>query len=211
DVAAWSITEDGRELPRALLGVPLPVDPGAREIRVSAPGFEPWSTRVIIPDAGGVTRVRVPALAAATPAAAAAAAAAPPRSPRPAPPGVAPEPASGAGALRVLSFAGVGLGAAGLGVAAVYGILARGRYDDAVGECPAGECSPRGHRLRRSGERHGTVATVSAVSGAVLMASGISLWIAMPTGADRDARDATTVGLAPLGSDGLGVNLEGVF
>ena len=210
DTARWSISEDGRELPRALLGVALPVDPGPREIRASAPGHEPFVTQVVIADAAGTTRVRVPALT--------------PRSSAPVAPSIAaleprarsaPHDALGAsssrgGVLQALAYVGVGLGAAGLGVAAGYGISARQRFDEAVAECPAGSCSPRGRRLHESGDRQTTIATVSAVSGAVLMASGISLWIAMP-GSDANASTATAVGVSPIGSGGLGLGMRGAF
>jgi len=206
DTTAWSITEDGRELPRALLGVPLPVDPGTRAIRVSAPGYEPFVARVVIADAPGITSVPVPALSRRPldPAASA-------PSPTPVPSTPRDVPARGAprnGVLQVLAYAGVGLGAAGLGIAAGYGIAARNRFDDAVGECPAGRCTPRGRRLRESGDRQATVATVSAVGGAVLMASGISLWIAMPSG---DAGSGTALGVTSLGGDGFGVGMRGAF
>ncbi|HTV19005.1 MAG TPA: hypothetical protein VMG12_10050 [Polyangiaceae bacterium] len=209
DTVSWSIREDGRELPRALIGVALPVDPGPREIRVSAPGYEPFVTPVVIADAPAVTRVRIPPL---TPR---------PRQPEPVAlgalePPAAPTPrdvpaprASTSRVLQALAYTGVGLGAAGLGVAAGYGISARHRFDDAVGECPAGLCSPRGRRLRESGDRQATIATVSAVSGAVLMASGISLWIAMPTG--DGSRDAAAVGVAPVGDAGFGLGMRGAF
>jgi hypothetical protein len=207
DTASWSISEDGRELPRALIGAALPVDPGPREIRVSAPGYEPFVVQVVIADGAGTTRVRVPALVPRpTPEA-------PREEPSQAPIRTTPRDLPGRGSskgavLQVLAYAGVGLGAAGLGVAAGYGISARQRFDEAVRECPDGSCSARGRRLRESGDRQATIATVSAVSGAVLMASGISLWIAMPS---DDAATTTALGVSPLGGDGLGVGLRGAF
>jgi hypothetical protein len=214
DTTSWSISEDGRELPRALLGVALPVDPGPREIRVSAPGYEPFVAQVVIADAAATTRVRVPALVLRPVAGAALAAAqspSPPGSPAPARATPADTPVRGTskrGVLQALAYTGVGLGAAGLGVAAGYGISARQRFDQAVRECPDGRCSARGRRLRESGDRQATIATVSAVGGAVLMASGISLWIAMP---GDDAATVTALGVAPMGGDGLGVGVSGAF
>jgi hypothetical protein len=210
DTTSWSVSEDGRELPRALLGVALPVDPGPREIRASAPGYEPFVMQVVIADAAATTRVRVPALV-RRPVASIPAASRPEPS-RP-PPDTTPRdmPARGAskrGVLQALAYAGVGLGAAGLGVAAGYGISARERFDEAVRECPDGNCSVRGLRSRESGSRQATIATISAVSGAVLMASGISLWIAMPS---DEAPTATALGVSPMGRDGLGVSWRGAF
>jgi hypothetical protein len=211
DTSDWSITENGRQLPRTLLGVALPVDPGPRELRVTAPGREPWTARIVIADAGATTRVRVPPLVRAT----APEPALPPAPALAAPSRSAPlrdraEP-SGNGALRAASYLGVGLGAIGLGVGASYGILARGRYGDAVDECPGGVCSPRGERLRQSGDRHTTIATVSAISGAVLLAGGFGLWLAMPKDIGDDGSAGASVGVTPIGSDGLSLELVGAF
>jgi hypothetical protein len=214
DTSDWSVTENGRELPRALLGVALPVDPGPRELRVTAPGREPWTARVVIADAGATTRVRVPALASMP--VEAQLLAAPEPVPLPLPARAMPsvplrdraEP-SGNGGLRTVSYLGVGLGAIGLGVGASYGFLARGRFNDAVKECPGGVCSERGERLRQSGDRHATIATVSAISGAVLLAGGFGLWLAMPKGDESSA--GASVGVTPIGSEGLSLELVGAF
>jgi hypothetical protein len=209
DTTSWSISEDGRELPRALVGAALPVDPGPREIRVSAPGHEPFVVQIVIADGAGTTRVRVPALVPRPRAIPASSREEPPRARIRATPRDLPGRGSSKGAvLQVLAYAGVGLGAAGLGVASGYGISARQRFDQAVRECPEGSCSARGRRLRESGDRQATIATISAVSGAVLMASGISLWIAMPS---DDAATTTALGVSPMGGDGLGLGLRGAF
>ena len=219
DTSAWSVVENGRPLPRALLGVALPVDPGARELRVSAPGRRDWTAQLSA-EPGATTRVRVPALTPLpapsavaafdarppTPVLAVATAAAPPDRDR-----------SEHGAQRLLAYLGVGLGAAGLGVAAACGISAEGRYDDAAEQCSGGVCSARGYRLRESGDDRRTIATISAIGGAVLVASGIGLWLAMPSDTESDARAsaATALGLSPLdgpgGVDGLGLSVAGVF
>jgi hypothetical protein len=113
--------------------------------------------------------------------------------------------------LRTLSYLGVGLGAAGLGIGASYGILARGRFEDAVKECPAGVCTERGERLRHSGDRHATIATVSAISGAVLVAGGLGLWLAMPSDDGHGARSSAALGVTPIGNEGLSLELVGAF
>jgi hypothetical protein len=218
DTRAWSVIENGRELPRALLGVALPVDPGPRELRVSAPGYEPWTGHLVIDDAGDTTRVRVPQLVPLASAAAASASSAPRVTVEPAPLVPAPPllpipdraaPSSNGGLLRAFSYLGVGLGAVGLGVGATYGILARERFDEAVRECPGGDCTMRGKRLRQSGDRHATIATVSAIGGAVLVAGGLGLWLAMPSAGDTSSSAA--VGVTPIGSEGLSLEMVGAF
>jgi serine/threonine-protein kinase len=227
DTRGWSVVENERPLPRALLGVALPVDPGVRALRVSAPGRVDW-TAAISAEPGSTTRVRVPAL---TPLVAPSARDEVDRMPPPpvsataAPAALADRDGSDHGGQRLLAYLGVGLGAAGLGVAAAYGISAEGRYGDAAEHCASGVCTARGYRLRESADERRTIATFSAVGGAVLLASGIGLWLAMPSDTESDSEGAsernsgapaaTALGISPLdgpgGVDGLGMNLAGVF
>jgi hypothetical protein len=107
---------------------------------------------------------------------------------------------------RVLAYLGVGLGALGLGTAAAYGISARDQLDEAARHCPGSVCDARGQHLRDSADERQTIATVSAVGGAVLLASGIGLWLAMP-----DETSASAWGVTPIGKEGLGMALAGTF
>src|SRR5439155_26037184 len=111
--ADLKVTRNGVEMPIAVLGDPLPIDPGAVQIVAEAPGFR-RETRSVVAKEGQVAEleIRLEPLAAAPP-----------------PPAVSPAGASSAeGGVtgRGLRIAGVALGAAGvvaLGAAGAFGIL----------------------------------------------------------------------------------------
>lgn len=84
ELPGLTVKRDGAEVPAAALGTPIPVDPGAHEIRVEAAGHEPWSITVTIGPKGQTVPVEVPELR-ATPEAPAAAQPAPAPGPGPGP------------------------------------------------------------------------------------------------------------------------------
>ena len=57
-----AISIDGKPVAAGAVGAALPVDPGNREIQVSAPGKKPWKTSVLVASQPGTTPVDVPAL-----------------------------------------------------------------------------------------------------------------------------------------------------
>jgi hypothetical protein len=56
-----TITRNGQPIAEAAWNVELPLDPGTYEIRVTAPGFKPWTTRVVLAT-GARDATTVPAL-----------------------------------------------------------------------------------------------------------------------------------------------------
>src|SRR5262249_23048093 len=111
------------------------------EIRATADGKAPWSTKVDVSDPATIIAVQVPALADApkeAPAVVAPVAPTPPPAPRPvAPPPAPPEPVSDGGTQRTL---GIVIGGVGL-AALAGGILEGAQYLDqnrtAKGLCPS--------------------------------------------------------------------------
>jgi hypothetical protein len=53
---------DGVTMPPEALGSALPADPGERTIEVTAPGYKPWSTKVLVPGNAGNATATIPAL-----------------------------------------------------------------------------------------------------------------------------------------------------
>lgn len=88
-VAGLRITRNDVEVPEALYGSPIPVDPGAQHVEASAPGYQLWKFDVDVTENGGRAQVVVPALTPEQPAAAPSA----PSTAAP-PPAVSPPPAA---------------------------------------------------------------------------------------------------------------------
>ena len=105
---------DGIAMSAATSGVPLPVDPGPHEVRLSAPGYAPWTATPKLRE-GESQRVQLPDLARA------ASSDAPPPPPRVAPPPPSSVPTT---KLSTTSWAFAGATAGALVASLVTGVLA---------------------------------------------------------------------------------------
>lgn len=138
-VEGLTLSLDGTSMEQAAFGTPLPADPGEHTLVAEAPGREPWRTTVTLGAQGDRREVVVPALVVAD-----AGGATPPRQ---------AEASSDEGTLAavdvdtsappaeeggsVLPWVIGGIGVAALAAGAVFGVLAKGRYDDAEKDCPS--------------------------------------------------------------------------
>ena len=168
------ITVDGEA---AKAGEPVVVEPGPHEVRVLAGGRKARALRPVAEGARTVD-VNVPALEPVG--------AAPPAKPDP------------VGRRRL----GVAIGAAGVGVVVaggVFGGLALSRRADAAAECEdRTRCATQAQAdLWTSAANAGNVSTALVVGGLVLVASGITLYLASPKPA---ARALATLGLVAGGA-----------
>jgi len=124
---------DGKVVPRALLGVSTPVDPGAHQISARAPGRDPFNETVSLAEGASQSvelAVREPKPAAArTPAARA--------------PAFAPSPSveRDRGGASGLGIAFLSVGGVALAVGAVTGVVALNRQSSLRAECKPG-CPP---------------------------------------------------------------------
>jgi hypothetical protein len=91
------------------------------------------------------------------------------------------EPPSGWRATHTLAVASAGVGVIAAGVGAVFALKASSTKSDADAACTAAGCTQRGHDLMIDAGHAADVATVTLVTGAVLLATGIVLWIASPS------------------------------
>ena len=133
-----TIQRDGVEVLPSAWGVPQFVDPGAYEVKVTAPGKKPWTAHVEVPRSGDAT-VEVPELADADAKEAEA-------RPEPAPSGGEATPTSAAEPVEpkapapdltvpLVIYGGLGVGAVLAGTAL---ILYKSANDKAEGICPTG-------------------------------------------------------------------------
>ena len=166
-VSDLSVTLDEQPLLPSIFGTAVPVDPGTRVLRASAPGHEPWEQSVEVAAAARST-IEVPRLEPlpadpSPPATPAPAAAPPPRSP-PRLAATTERPSSGLWPVAITAYSIAGLG---LVVGGITGGLALSEGSDL--ECPGGDCPPSEADAL---DRATTLANVSNVAFAVAGAGG---------------------------------------
>ena len=184
-------------------GTSSPVDPGEVLVEASAPGRLPYSTKVKIA-AKARAVATIPVLQAAPDAVSSAAQAPPTQEP-----GVQPSPVAAAGAAAAGSEAPAGpapaqrsspvpwlVGGAGvvaLGVGSYFGFRAISKANDAEELCPKGICnSSEGTAAADDAHTAATISNVSLVLGAAAVATGVVLFLVLPT------KQGTQVGLLPM-------------
>jgi hypothetical protein len=216
--ADLEVLRDGRRLPAAAWGMPVPVDPGEHEIAATAPGRRSWSTKRAVTGEGTKVIVEVPPLAKEqNPVVAGALAPAPSASaPPPAPmsallPAPGPHEASvetspGAGQ-RTLSLVAGGLGVVGVGVGSYFGLRARSKRNDyeshrgSDGACLDMDCQTLSHDAHSAGN----VSTAAFAASGALLAAGVVLWLTAPHGTRKET-SARIVPVAHAHVMGLGLS-----
>lgn len=175
------VSRDGTTLGPVSLGIETPVDPGAHVILVRAPGRADGVIRVTLAE-GEKKRVEG-APGAASPAGA-----------DHTPP---PPPADGGTRTSPLVWVGFGVGAAGLAVGSVTGLLAMSRAKDVERACPGGLC-PDAEALSRvdGGRTLGDVSTIAFVVGGAGVALGAAMLV---LGGSRAPRSGVRAWVAPGG------------
>lgn len=126
----------------------------------------------------------------------------PPPAAPPAP--VAPSPAEHKGSLLPGAIV-LGLGAAGVGVGAVTGLLSLSRVSDLRARCPDNRCPPDARGDADTATALGTVSTVAFIGGGAALAAGAILLVIRPGGGEAPA-----VGAAPAPRWSAGVGLDGI-
>ncbi len=112
-------------------------------------------------------------------------------------PEVAPPPVDSRASLRklehTLGYVGVGVGAAGIALGSIFGILTFNEASVVKSNCNASlACNATGVSAASSGSTDGVVSTTMFVAGAAFAAAGVYLWIS--------TAHADPAGLKPLGS-----------
>jgi len=156
---------DGRRLDATELRASMPVDPGAVELRISAPGMEPWTQPLDVPADGSTLRVVVPRLnplKAAEPA---------PLVSKPAP-APQPEPAR---FRRPAMWTSFGAGGVGLLMGGAFGLSAMSAQADSNSHCDGNVCDQNGVDSRSRALSRARVSTISFAAGAVFGATGLVL------------------------------------
>lgn len=173
------VTLDGQPVPPAAVGVRRAVNPGVREVRVTAKGFLPQKMTLEVAEGGAASadftlepdpdaQVEAP----------------PPEAPLPPPiPLTKHDP--------TLSYVAFGVGGAGLVVGGVTGVLALGKRSELASACNAsGVCSSKQRSELNSYHTLGIVSGVGLGVGVAGVGAGIALWLL-----NRDSAVQPTRGL----------------
>jgi hypothetical protein len=201
DVAGLVVKRNGEPLEHAVLGTPMPIDPGKARIEVSASGRVSQEAEIEI-QPGQSASFEVPELAPEPQAAA------PPAAPSAGAPDTGPEQ-------QRTWQKPVGLVVGGVGVAfvitgALFALAADGEYDEAFdkGLCDSStnQCNAEGQSQTEDARSKAAVATVLYVAGIALGAGGAVLFFTAPENRDTAVRvtPAVTTQFA-------GVSLRGGF
>jgi hypothetical protein len=194
------ILRDNKPLEQGLIGSAVPVDPGKHTIEARAPGREPWSSTVDVPDRPGTVTTTVPPLAAAR---------APAEQPPAGPTGL---PGQKIGAITVGS-----VGLAGLIVGGVFVGLTAAKVSESDPHCVQGtpdRCAPEGLALRKDADAFANVANVALGAGALLVAGGVVLYLTAPsvvTSPTPAPSPARSIRIAPVVGAVNGVVLTGSY
>jgi hypothetical protein len=160
------VERDGHELARAAWATAIPVDGGEHIVRASAPGREPFETKVVIANEAESKTVEVPVLA--TPVVVVSEQKA---SPQPAPraPPLSPR-------LRPIGLATAGAGVVALGIAGVALGAALSAKSDSNPYCTGDVCSDAGLSKRSDAVSRGNLATILTITGVALVGTGATLF-----------------------------------
>jgi len=215
EVSGLTLTLDGHEISHAQWGVPVPLDPGAHEIRAEARGFRPWSSSPTIDAPASTATVAIPALSplapetpVPTPVAAPVAAQPVAAAPTANPPPTEPATSNPLGTPRILGLVAGGVGVTGLAVGTVFGLMSisqKNQQQSTCGSTPS--CTGADHAQavndHASAVTDGLVSTVGIVAGGALLVGGAVLFFAVP---------GPSVQVTPsVGASGGGLSLSGSF
>jgi len=197
-----SIDMDGTLLPSAMIGIPLPIDPGQHVFKATGSATsEPVTVRIAEAAKQSVVLKANPV-----------AAAPPPVAPAAAGPGGASEPlpdegSQGTSGLRIASYVSFGVGAIGLGVGTVFLLKAKSSDDDAgklFDQCtakdPGGNCGPlRDEYEAKNSDANSQrgIGVASMIAGGVGVAAGVTFLI-LDAGKSSKSAQHTTPHVTPV-------------
>jgi hypothetical protein len=205
DLVAVSVTIDGQPFADKLDGKPLRVDPGPHSFVFTATGQPPVTKSFVLREGEQGRREQI---IVGSPTVQAPAPGAPGTTPpgQSALPSTPPEsPSGGLGTQQIIGIAVGGAGVVGLGVGAVFGLLASSAWSSAKSAC-GGDISHCANVSAANSDKSttntdGTISTVGFIAGGVLAAGGAVLFF---TGHRAEAEPTASVAVAPTLGPGMG-------
>lgn len=118
---------------------------------------------------------------------------------------------SGSSTSKILVIGGFAVGAIGIGVGAVTGIMSFGKVDDVKSKCGGTTCPPQYASDVDAAKNLGTLSTVSFIIGGIGAAVGV-VGLVVPFGSDEKPAPSNDAGLRVRPNVGLGyLGLDGRF
>jgi hypothetical protein len=193
------LTLDGTPVPRAVLGIKRPANPGKHELRVIASGYRTVKrTFAVVEGQSATVDVDLEAEPAPEPFAPIA------------PTLETPPPVDTSGkAWRAAGYTALGMGVAGFVVGGITGGMFLAKRSELANDCPASHCAPAFEKDVARYRQFGTISTVGFVVGAVGAATGAVLLLSAPSATRETGRGPAIEWAAYLQVDRAGV--RGVF
>lgn len=183
DAPGLRVKRNEAELRRELIGAPVPVDPGAHTITVSATGKKPWTTRIDVPAGPGERTVAIPPLEDA-PAAPGGEPKETKKDPAPEPPA---EPPKGMSSQRIAGFVMGGVGVGGVVLGSIFGAQAFSKNSDAKKLCVGVRCkSQEGVDAITGARTAADLSTGMFIAGGALVAGGLILIFTAPSSRPKE-------------------------
>lgn len=191
DMPGFELRRDGLLIASGSWGTELPTDAGRFELVARAPGCEPWSTRLIVPDGGESVTITVPALRKLgasegnRPMGAAAKN------------GLAPRATDAGSSQKTWAAITLGVGAAlalSGGAMAVIALRKNAESKDHCRQDNSNLCAPLGVSQRESAQRLANIAAAFGIGGGAVLATGAVLFLTAPTN-ERGQASGLVLGL----------------
>ena len=192
DLSSVKVTVDGDVLAERLEGTALSIDPGRHTFTFETPGQPKVTKEFVIFEA---QKDRRETIGFGSP---------PPEKPAVAGPAtVVPAREEGLGTQKTLALVTAGIGVVGIGIGAVFGVLAISKRNDAQAACPGDCATADGVNKWADAGSAGNASTIGFVVGGLAVAGAAVLWFTAP----RAARTAS----ARLGFGPGSVRLEATW
>lgn len=168
----FALTIDGTPLPKAAWGGPIPIDPGAHEIRATAPKKATWTT-TFEAAVGAQRDVEVAPLADA------------PTS------DATPVSGTAGSSKRTIGWIVGGVSLVALGVGGYFGVRAISKRHESNDQCPAdNQCTPDGKSLNDDAKSAATISTV--LVGVGIAGAAVATWLVLSSGGASDASSSSS-------------------
>jgi hypothetical protein len=208
--AEFTVSIDGGVIPSANLNADRPIDPGPHQIAITGAGLKPVSARVVLLPGGTesvamtVERAPLASKVAAGSAPEAQQTVEDPREPLPgAPAGTLEKTDNASHTPAIIAFS---VGAAGIALGSVFGLIAASKNADLERSCPAKVCPTSKQGTLDSAKTMGWVSTIGFGAGFVGIALGAVLLVSQSGSRSRSSRDTfwihPTIGLGSAGVAG---------